>query len=44
MTWFRIHLESLRISWQKGSEVLKVDRWNILFSSLQGLKEINLYK
>lgn len=34
MTWFRLHLEKLRVSWKEGSEVLKVDRWNILFSSL----------
>lgn len=44
LSWFRLNLESRRISWQKGSDVLKVDRWNILFSSLEGLKNINLYK
>ena len=44
LSWFRIHLEKSRISFHEGSEVLKIDRWNILFSSFDKLQEINLLK
>jgi E3 ubiquitin-protein ligase HUWE1 len=44
LAWFRYNLEELRISWEQGCQTLKVDRWNILFSSLDGLKGINCYK
>jgi hypothetical protein len=44
LTWFRLKLEALRVSWQNGHEVLHVDRWNILFSSLNGVKALDLYK
>jgi E3 ubiquitin-protein ligase HUWE1 len=44
LTWFRLRLETNRISWEAGSDVLRVDRSNIMHSSLQGLRNINLHK
>lgn len=44
MLWFRLNIESLRISWQAGCEVLKVDRSNLVMSSKLGLSKINLKK
>lgn len=42
--WFRLNIERLRISWEQGSEKIKVDRSNILMSSKQQLEKINLRK
>lgn len=37
-------MEDMRISWQNGCENLKVDRGNIIYSSLFGLSNLNLRK
>jgi E3 ubiquitin-protein ligase HUWE1 len=34
----------MRISWETGSDVLRVDRSNIVHSSLLGLNAINFHK
>ena len=44
MLWFRLNIESMRVSWQDGCEVLNVDRSNIVLSSKQGLDKINIRK
>lgn len=33
MLWFRLNMESLRVSWQNGSEKICINRGNILMSS-----------
>lgn len=44
MLWFRLNMEDLRVSWEKGCEVLHVDRANIVMSSKTGLSKVNLRK
>jgi hypothetical protein len=44
MTWMRIQVEKMRISWETGCEWLQVDRQDVLMSSLHGLRGLNLRK
>ncbi len=42
--WFRYHLERFRISWMNGADYMKIDRNNVLMSSLNQTKKVNMFK
>lgn len=42
--WFRYHCERFRISWMNGADYMRIDRDNVLMSSLIHSKKVNMYK
>lgn len=42
--WFRYHLERFRISWMNGADYMKIEKNNVLMSSLIEAKKVNMYK
>ena len=44
LQWFRYHLEKLRISWQEGSDHLVILKDNILLTTLNKIRELNMHK
>lgn len=46
LLWFRLNIEKLRISWQNGSDELRIDRGNLVKSSAEALsgRKVNLRK
>jgi len=42
--WFRHHLERFRISWMAGADFMKIEKNNVLMSSLIESKRVNMYK
>lgn len=44
LLWFRLNIEALRIAWHNGAHYAKIDRANIIRSSLTALRDANLRK
>ena len=42
--WFRHHIERRRISWMEGADFMRIERDNVLISSLVGSKKVNMFK
>ena len=42
--WLRHHLDRRRISWMEGADFMRIERDNVLISSLVGAKKVNMYK
>lgn len=42
--WFRHHLERMRIPWMNGADFMKIEKNNVLMSSLIQSKKVNMYK
>jgi hypothetical protein len=42
--WFRYHLERFRIHWMSGADYMRIEKNNVLMSSLIQSKKVNMYK
>lgn len=40
MLWFRLNMESFRVSWHNGCETMKINRGNLLMSSFDACSKI----
>lgn len=43
-SWFRFHLEKLRIPWMAGADYMHIDKNNVLMCSLIHAKKVNMHK
>ena len=43
-TWFRHHLERFRVSWMNGADFMRIEKNNVLMSSLIESKKVNMFK
>lgn len=42
--WFRLNVERFRIPWTAGADMLRVDRDDLLKTSVKNIKKCNLFK
>ena len=43
-SWFRYHLEKMRIPWMAGADYMTIEKTNVLMSSLISSKKVNMHK
>lgn len=42
--WLQKQFEDRRIDWMKGADKMTINKENLLFSSIDGIKKVNMLK